>query len=383
MKKIKILVLVGLALMAFSCGKADEESSVGDKEKTVYLSGILRDKQDVSDKGSHLLDLDSGSDKLVRSLYFNLSDDEYLGKRLKVEGFVNTEDGVFEISKIQVLDKSNDEDDKKSKDLDFQSSPLGFKTKYFSDWTVDESSSEVNFTSPKGSRVIVDRVAFDFIDNGEVDPLGQYLASEYPGMHDFTGLSRSVGADGLDAFEIPDDDYDLLYVFYRKGYVYNYKYLKSPTEDDDLGSGQILSNFRFIGFSAEDEDSDDDAADTDDIDLDTADISFATFESQPFDFSAAYPDDWYFSGQQSTAGAAYEYIFSPEEDLSEVLIVMEVGTRIPSGAETVDYDNIEIFEASSGGKSVFYMSDADGVAYSVTADSDLRSVALKMIASVK
>ena len=104
MKK-SALLLGALIIFVTGCGIDD---AFRDEPELTSLTGILSEqKSNDAVAGTHLLYQDEGDGDVeipVRSLSVNLSGSNYLDNRVQIIGFLNQDDGVFEVTGISVVE---------------------------------------------------------------------------------------------------------------------------------------------------------------------------------------------------------------------------------------------------------------------------------------
>lgn len=106
MKKILLTVMAAI-LLAFAggCTSKPETDFIKDEAEITTESGVLTVQDSTNSRmGTHLITKTDGSVIPARSLSVNLSNKRYLENKVEASGVLNTEDNVFEITGISVLE---------------------------------------------------------------------------------------------------------------------------------------------------------------------------------------------------------------------------------------------------------------------------------------
>lgn len=396
-KNIFALFLVLVLLFTSACslkGQFKDEADVTSEE------GILTE-QKVTDKlgGSHILTLENAEKLPLRSLTIDMSQDEYLGNKVSVIGFVNEDDSVFEVTGISVLEILSPAGGV-GKLISYKNSDLGFTLKFYDDWRFEESENEVVFYAPGSDdakevdRIIVEQVLFDYsptinADGTQDNPLYLYFATTGSSVEYLNKAKNKVGLDQLDSIRM---DYDLnviTYFVYRTGFIYEISFAPAlgvvPVSEKNTNIFmEMLADFQFIGFSVDSETSNDDANDGSDLELsDFEDMELATFQSLPFKFQGSYPADWYYAGVKSSQpGVLHHYAFSNESvtDENELVSLDIISGAIPAGDKLkVSGKSLTVVESSSG--YTIYVSVGDQN-FRVSGDSEYKDIVTVIAASI-
>ena len=388
MKKLVIL-LVGVFVIA-GCGVKEQFKADANLES---IEGTLKEQTSVDKaKGTHFILNDKSEDVPVRSLMINLSSPEYLNNRVDVVGFDNDADGVFEVTGITVLEILNDSKIK-GKLVEYKNSELGFQTKYYDNWQFVEMPGVVTFsfklneTDIVESNIYVEQYAFDYVPETESDQTNVKALEDYftkTNSLDIQPFLAKIGPDQMDAVRIQNES-SLEYTLYRAGLIYKIKFV--PAAGGDIGDilfKQVISEFKFIGFSDSDKPvvGDEEAVDVGSVP--SVDMELITFESLPYHFSGKYPSSWYYAGSKSSnPQVLHHYGFSDQSVTSEnELIGLDVlAGSIPSAGKDVTVAGRSMKEISSTGNYILYDS-VDGQNYRFTGSEEYTNLIRVMAANV-
>jgi len=342
----KLFSLLAMVFLFASCG-GGEIGHMHEDGDVRELQGYLEMQSNDDDRsGTHILvqstDADSMSEVAVRSLVFNLSDDDYLDSEVKVVAVYDEDEDVFNVTGISVVEVLNS-DNTKPTIRDYRNVDLGFKLKYYSNWELIEDGAFVAFTASSEdeelpSEILISQEAFAYqpvADGEEIidNPLGAYMEAAYSDVSNFD--SNTVGPDSLDAVKFKLGQ-QVNYILYRSGFVYSLEFIPGDNGDEDLLDFEdMVRSFGFIGFDihSEEEHVEDDEDSFSVADLPVLDIEFSTFESLPFKFTGKYPASWYYAGSSGGGNVVHHYGFSDEPiQLDNELIALDVvSSAIPSG----------------------------------------------------
>ncbi|MDA1060273.1 MAG: hypothetical protein O3B47_00585 [bacterium] len=395
MKILFTKVALLFVLVTFTgCNFIDENFKDG--PDLANLTGVLS-VQEANDEypGTHLLT--DSSDELfpLRSTLINLGAAQYLGNKVELSGVLSSDDNVFNVTGVQVLEILSDVKVTLGKLSEYKNTDLGFEISYYDDWEVRVEKETVSFSSleedDSNVSLIVSQHPFKYEpvidDEGNSDtPLEAYFASE--GWLDNPAIAVSqhqLGIDKLPAWEIQSSsklsDYvDHRYFLYRDTLIYEISF----NSNDDLEDlfAQMLSGFRFIGFSMTE---DVDVLDsTNTQDLPDIDLELTTFESLPYLFRGQYPSSWYYAGSAgSDNGVLRHYGFGdkPLDEGNEILSLDVISTDIPGSATSTiaGRDYVEIFSAS-GSYTVY--SSIGNHNFRLSGPSEYQDLLIKMAASI-
>jgi hypothetical protein len=400
MKRL-VLILSVILIGVSGCGVTDVFK---DEPELTSLTGILEEQvtSDTDVKGTHLLITESEDEGIpLRSLSINLSTNNYLGNKIQVIGFMNEEDGVFEVTGVSVIEALHEIE----MDADFvtyKNTDFGIQLKYYNDWEMDELDSQIIFSSPveeEGeAQDVIEIIQSGFSyqptiseEGGEDTPLLAYMAENYSGVEDPESLINKIGVDGLDAVRITDESGAISYYLYRNGLIYEIRFNPVMIDSENKNIfNEMMAEFKFTGFSVEGEvlEDDDNSVDVD-VDgdaeiteLPTLEMNFSSFESLPFLFAGKYPASWYYSGASGGEGILRHYGFSDEsvtED-NELISLDVISGDIPSG-QKISGDDKELVIVESGGTYSVYTS-VDGQNYKLSGDKEYSDVILHMANSI-
>ena len=363
----KNILLLSLAFVLLSASGCSLKGQFKDEADVTSQEGVLSE-QKITDKlgGSHILTLDSGEKLALRSLAIDMSQDEYLGNKVSVLGFLNDDDEVFEVTGISVLEILSPAAGV-GKLVSYKNSDFGFSLKFYDDWRFEEDQNKVTFFAPGSDEalsidtVIIEHFPFNYsptlyADGSEDDPLSAYFKQNNLDVKDLSKKKVKVGLDQLDAIRQEFESGKVEYFLYRSGLIYTISFV--PVDPLDTSNKNVflemLADFQFIGFSVEDElgegslEGDDTTFDLEDF----GDMELATFESLPYKFSGKYPADWFYAGVKSQdAGVLHHYAFSNESvtDDNELVGLDIISVAMPIGRKiNISGRSLTVIESSSG-----------------------------------
>lgn len=406
------IVIFGLLCIVMLSGCGIDEN-FKDEPNLKEIEGIVLE-QEVNDtyNGTHILIDDAALETPLKSLSLNLSREQYLGNRVKLVGFLNPEDQVFEVTGISVLEILNDTPSENDADLiEYKNTDLGFQLKYYNNWSILDEGEIIVLSAPSlddeiPAKVEISQMLYQYSptinDSGETDTaLSSYSSANLPNV-DYDSSLRKIGVDGVNAIEVISENGRIDYYLYRNGLIYIISFLPdSEKTEQHLNSFKtMLSDFRFTGFTNEIEDQgvEGEPADSDNetindeypdsemglVNLPPLDFDFVRFESLPYSFSAKYPEDWYYAGSGSSGASILRHYGFSDETVSpdnELITLDVVSSAIPSG-ENVKIDDYDVTIVKDGDTTSFYTS-IDGQIYRVMGENSYESVMLYMISSIE
>lgn len=424
----KILSIIALGLITVGLIACSLSETLKGNSEIANLSGILTEqKPDDEYMGTHLITDDSGNVTPLRSVKINLSNDSYLGNKVQVIGKMNETDKVFEVSGISVLQIVM-QDQTKSELTEYQNVELGFKLKYYSDWTKAETATSVTFAAPKAidsidsDKVVISQIAYKFIPEVAAEPITTkdangldtvvapdmsrdallaYFSDNFPNIANVTSLIRKLGVDGLNTVKVDNGD-DSTYFLYRNGFIYKIAFIASKTNfvvENKTSFNQMATEFRFIGFGADDSGNTGDALIEEPIDsqssneeinkkveevlLDVTNKKMISFDSLPYHFSAAYPSDWYYAGVKGTTGGVlHHYGFSDVAvENGNELIGLDVTTNAKPAGSAVS-GLADAVSQTSGDKFTIFIT-VDKQNYKISGNVQYKDIIMAMAQSIR
>lgn len=379
MRKLTFLLSFTLLLTACSFDNAFK-----DDPDLTSITGVLQE-QKAKDKydGTHLL---IGEDKTItplRSLSFNLSGEQYLNNEVQLVGFLNTDDNVFEVSGISVLEVLDSNKSDAAAKI-HRNTDLGFEIKYYDDWAIEENEN-VNFISEEEDVIEISQIPFSA--TSVIDPadnkgfLEEYVKAEFPQAGDVSKILRKIGVDNLDAVVIEGGMGTVNYFFYRDNFIYSVGFIPADKEklDNELIYEEMVNSFRFTGFTVDEEEATEEEIEVVSID---SEMEFTSFESLPYKFRAKYPDDWYYAGNSGSGDVLHHYSFSDEAVTEEnVLISLDViSSALPSG-KSITVGKSKAVKVDSAGKVSVYLT-VEGQNYRVVGDKEYEKIILAIAGSI-
>jgi len=239
---------------------------------------------------------------------------------------------------------------------------MGFEMKYYTDWTLNESTvGEVLFSAPAVEEstpdvVKISRYTFSYQpemdEEGNTDtPLSSFMSESFPLIEDITDYSRQIGPQKHDAVVMETDGADVDYYLFRNNQIYTVSFISS--EDYVVGNKKIfnemLSEFLFTGYTVPEEMkneevnleetmTDEEEEEKEVFEMLTAfpqsDLKMAPFESLSYEFQGLYPASWYYAGAPSSSAAVLRHYGFSDESLSddnELIGLDLVSGSVPAG----------------------------------------------------
>lgn len=389
MKKTGFLLSVIFCLQLILTGCSSIDQSFRDGPVTTSLTGVLTE-QTANDNylGTHLLK-NKNKVTALRSLAINLSSGEYLGNDVQVVGFLNTEDNVFEVTGVSVLNVLKDRKDKVESKI-YKNSNFGVEFSYYSDWRLKAADDAVSLFAPStetelsaSDTIEMTRIPYyheptpspaldatqpaattvsdeDFQDS----LLTEYIASAFPTIKDFTSLRNKIGPDQLSSIRIESEQNNVTYFLYRNKFIYKISFIagKNFIASNKKIFNELLTGFKFIGLTDQiDSPATTPITNTEPVtesqetssitQLPAIDMEFTSFESFPYHFSAKYPKNWYYAGSVGKdKNVLHHYAFSdtPVESNNELISMDVMSSEMPSGQTTDlgDFQIVKITETS-------------------------------------
>ncbi|MCK9186020.1 hypothetical protein M0P48_01110 [Candidatus Gracilibacteria bacterium] len=394
-KKIFIFSVVLMSSIFFSgCGVGGFFKDDADITTKV---GVLKDKpSDATYDGTHILVDEKDNITPLRSLILNLGSNEYLENKVQVMGFMNTKDDVFEVSGVSVMEVLSK--DKTDKDLvSYKNTDLGFEINYPNDWALEDLGDSVVLTAPTlknetvGKPDVVTILQTPFVFDPTApnkdsidDALFAYADKNLPKMADPSSYLNKVGEDLLDALKISRNNNEDVYL-YRNGLIYQISFVAgNPTVSEHKNAyNEILSSFKFTGFTSEISDSGDNSEEpsVSEETLPVSDLKFSVFESLPFKFKGEYPAKWYYSGEKaSMQGSSYHYSFTETSDGKELIGLDIVSGDLPSG-KNLKFGAFECVEIDKGDQIAIYVK-VDNHTFLLSGNKQYRDIILLMSSKI-
>ncbi|MBD3330603.1 hypothetical protein GF354_03680 [Candidatus Peregrinibacteria bacterium] len=390
-------VLIGIT----ACGGMD----IDDEPEITQLSGILTKQSNENDlPGTHIITDENGEIMPVRSISINLSDRKYLDNKVRLFGVMNTEEEVFSVTGVSVLEILSDAPPV-AEITQYKNSDYGFQIDYYEDWEVSEVDNLVTFESPETmDKVYIDQFPFEysqsvFDSENKDNPLYNYAAINFPQLGDVSDSLLKIGIDKSEALKIENENDSIDYYLYRNGLIYRITFSPDNTLDDLNESknifNEMLAGFRFIGFTVDDEmidsefvEESSEVIDSGQSVLDSSslegDENFTYFDSLPYSFRAKYPSNWYYAGTSSSdSDVLHHYGFADEPvENSNELYGLDVYSGVIPNGQKVFVGNNEITKVSSGGKLHLYVS-LDNHNFKISGDGSIEDYMLVTAGSIE
>lgn len=370
-KKVLIALLSLSALLLFGC-KSQELSEATSRDYQTY-DGELRSLGGIRVNKiiTNVFQTDEGDVYYAYSERYDLSDEEYSGKRIEAYGLVTAHEELdkklFEIRRISEAPALKLEE-AAAEDADYSNEGIGFKLTYANDWKVEEESKSVMFSAPivktespatgtvaegtDGSDVgasqdyvyvsvttaTLSKTSADPLDD-RADDIRNYVRANYPMLVGVGSEQSYLGVDKLFAVKYKTPNGDQYYFVPRGSSLFEISYTHSTLGDKVKYTNvfyDMIATFRFIPAESNTganvrEESVENVPAPEEENESAAEIAIPTgyreFESNPFKFKISYPSSWYYSG----GGSGYDFSDVPMEDGSEVLIRLDLSAEGTEG----------------------------------------------------
>lgn len=367
----KLLFAILLVFTFSSCGLIDD--AFRDEPVLTSETGILTEQIPGDEYvGTHLL-TDGVTVTPLQSLTINLSSRQYLGNRVQLMGFLNEENGVFEVTGVSVLELT-DQSVAQVSFATYRNTDWGIQLKYYDDWELTETDDEITFFAPaltdEADNDMVTILQFPF--DSPNSSISDFTTQFYP---EITNPSfHQIGADNLDAFKLEIETPNVDYFLLRDDMIYQLSFVAGENfiAANKRVFNEMVSEFRFVGFTVEAEGAVEAA---EEISTDDS-AELPAFESLPYHFTAQYPQNWYYAGSrgaESNILRHYGFSDEPLTDENEILSLDVISDASPSSTARKVYE--------SGGILSIYIT-IDGQNYRVRGDSSYESIMLSMTGSI-
>jgi hypothetical protein len=402
-KPLKAFGVLAIVLtMLSACSNSVVKDEFRDNPEVVVLKGVVQE-QDNGKLGTHILEVEDGDDESLRSLLFNLSDDQYLGNLVKINAVYNTNDNVYEVTDIKVLDENDEELDEKGKIVKYKDGNLGLELNYKDSWTAVAGDDSVTFFSPSSEDKKIDEIAIkqivysyqppSVVSGSDVSPsdtndaaLLAYMNKTFAGDLLFDGSDiEKIGSERVNAIST-DDGKNISYYFYRPGLIYKFSFVQNAAKGENkIVFEDMLNSLKFVPFSIENDEHSETGIEleADTSETVSSEVGYTSFESLLYSFEAKYPDQWYYAGSRGSGSVLHHYGFSDESfEGGEELISLDISSAsMPSGTK-VSVGGREVVSRSSGTNSEFYVSEG-GYLFKFSGNSKYKAVLQTMAGSLR
>ncbi|MFA5948061.1 MAG: hypothetical protein WC806_03745 [Candidatus Gracilibacteria bacterium] len=403
MKKLLIFSYL-ILILSFGSGCFIQDAFVQDQQSGIATFIGVIEEQGASDSysGTHLL---VDGDKIItplRSLSLNLSNAKYLGNKVEVIGILNTDDDVFEVTGITILEVLNSKSDATSF-KEYKNAEFGISVGYYSDWEIIEAADRLAFLSPskevEKDKIEIAQIPYkpelnekELADSSSA--LRKYIEENLASKSKNLDLYKKIGPDQIDTF-FDENGLKADYYLYRQGLVYKISFI--PSEKNYLPENkkvfnEMISSFRFIGFASEDSGNlDDDVSSESNTEVDSqavpssnSDYKLNSFENLPYKFAGKYPSDWYYSGSKvDEPNVLHHYGFSDESVTpdNEIITLDVLSSPIPSSQKLNDNRVADTYYEDKNGQFVIYR-NIDGKTFRFKGPSAQKDLIIEMSAGI-
>ncbi|MBD3360726.1 hypothetical protein GF366_02910 [Candidatus Peregrinibacteria bacterium] len=406
MKRIALLSAIVICVPMFLAG-CDNDEYVRDEAETMSMTGILTEQKSGDDfSGTHLLTDENDVATPLRSLSINLSNSQYLNNKVKVMGFKNPDDQVFEVTGISVTEVLEDEDEE-ADFIGYKNTDFGIQLKYYDDWEIEERPDKISFHAPsedgEGDSIEISQFIYAYEpvipeEEGQISALTSFMDERHPEIDEYE--FKVIGVDNLDAVKVLKSGEMVDYYIYRSGLVYRISFIENENfnEENKKIFNEMISEFRFTGFTVEEDEIIDSGFEEETTTEETSaeetgveeisevpeiDMELTSFESLPYHFSAKYPSNWYYAGSRGTEeGVRHHYGFSDESvtDENEIISLDVISDDLPPGTN-INFPNGNGVKVIENGKINIYAS-IDNQNYRVSGPVEYESLMIVMADSI-
>lgn len=252
----------------------------GDSSDTTTLEGILTEQSPTdASPGTHLLTDADGVITPLTSISIKLSDVQFLNNKVEITGKMET-DGLFDVKSIKLI-AIVEQNNKPGEFVLYQNGVLGFKIKYYSDWSLQENSDSIVLQAPtkngsvNSDQISIARTIYNYLPTTPVTPVLKVnsdnftdqvkpevkpvpeespLSAYFSKIGKVDGAMKKIGPDNIDAAMMDDGFNRIDYYVYRPGYIYKISFIPSASSYDLENKNtfnKILAEFKFVDFSTE------------------------------------------------------------------------------------------------------------------------------------
>jgi len=419
----KLSLLMGAVILLSGCNLFGLAGTVDE------VTGVI-EKQESTDEqaGTHLITDEDGEVYALNSTALNLSSQQYLGNKVKLNVDYDKENDVYSVTGVSVLEVL-DKEGGKANWISYMNQDVGFSWKFYDNWDVIESDTTVKLLAPTQldgieldedvsigltpDTVLVERrereegkTIDEFINSNGLALFGRNAAEDY------NVSEAKVGANMQSAIKWDlKAGTDVHYFLERDDYVYNISFYAWEAGGDDSNLRafhEMLLEFKFVPFEGaeelpvNDEDIEEDdtpsepvfepeelmedepeAAPVSSLENDYDYSSYSEFESLPYHFAAKYPASWYYAGSTGTEdGVLHKYAFSDEAvtDDNEFASLKVLAGNLPGGT-AVKLANGSGKKVYKGSAVVIYV-EIDETVYSVEGPKEIEETLIQIISSI-
>ncbi len=374
MKKLFTLFLASLLLS--SCGAGITPTN----DISLRISGnLFKAETNAENLHSHVLIDDSSNEYFVVSPLLNLSENKYLSSKIELIGTYNKEKNLFTVNGVSFLEEYQKPVLEDVSLLDYKNEYLGFGFSYLSDSIIFEDDSSVklilNETENEVSafdEIIVEQFQFNYdqsvFDTKKFDtPLKNYLASFHPEISDFSLFFKYISKGKIESIRLENEYYGFEYYVYRNGLIYKIYYVPENPANVSLAKEKVFNDFLdsfyliegdlydFADLSEVEEN--ENSLFPSDFILNYSEPSelFSLLNSNSQNFSALYPQKWYFKGVSGILdGDNYSFVFNDQDDLENYKYFLSIRNSMP-------FSESELKQSIIDGRTVYYKEETDKI----------------------
>lgn len=377
----------------------EEDTTLTEQQVQQKRVGTLKSLGGMSvGEGTHLLEISGGHTIRLKSENIDLNQEKYLNKKVEVRGYIEKAEDGKDVMDVRSIDLDEDEMEQ-GIEQEYKNADLGFSLTYLDSWKIETSDDEVTFTATVPDEEDEDETMEEDAEAVDIDEEIEVETTE----PDMIIIKRAPNPDkeSVETYlELPDDPDELINLGYtqsligidkleglkkessdklkvdvwlaRQEYVYIFRFVGTDNESTLNNRNtfySMLSTFKFIGLS-DDEENEDDTLDEDETDLpeleepedyDEPEIETAeTEEEEPVIEPVEEPEQEESSAtSSSTYGVIAQYINETLDDIAPES--SDSGTWEATNFEFVDPNYVYVeYSDGSADRRVLLTYDQDG-----------------------
>jgi len=258
-----MLFVFGIAVTGCGPTESADGNELAEEQIQQKRIGILKSLGGMSvGEGTHLLEVSGGHTIRLRSDNVDLNQEKYLNKKIEVRGVIEQTPDAETIMNVKSIDLVEDEAEQ-GNEQEYRNADLGFSMTYLDSWEVEEKDDEVIFAASDDKIENPDYIVIKRVPNPEKESVEKYLElpSEADELLELGYTQSLIGTDRLEGLKKESENKLEINVWLARGeYIYVYSFIGTDNEDTLNNRNtffSMLSTFRFIGFSEEEEEEED------------------------------------------------------------------------------------------------------------------------------
>jgi len=288
-KGLVLVMLFIFAIAATGCWPfgGEEETTLTEQQVQQKRVGTLKSLGGMSvGEGTHLLEVSGGHTIRLKSENIDLNQEKYLNNKVEVRGYIEKAEDGKDVMDVRSIDLDEDEMINGT-EQEYKNADLGFSLTYLDSWEIESNDDEVTFTAAVPEEEVEDEameedteaaedeeetesmepdmIIVKRVPNPDKETVETYL--ELPDDPDeliTLGYTQSlIGIDKLEGLKKESADKLEVDVWLaRQEYVYIFRFVGADNETTLNNRNtfySMLSTFKFIGMSDDEEEGDDEA----------------------------------------------------------------------------------------------------------------------------